>query len=276
MKRFGLLLVILLMAVVCPPAHAADKDKGLFITPLRQFITVEPSKSQTATLTVGNFTQSPITVTMSFEQFSVADYSYDYLFWQARDNWISFDAPQFELQPGKSRAVTYTIAPPISAMPGGHYFTIFATTSLNGRDLVRAASVVYATASGQLTKTAELTGSTIPRVSFGGDIPYSLTVKDTGNTHYATYTSGRLQGLMYDGKGQTTTNLLLPGTARTLAGSIPSPILPGIYHATFGFTTDTNTAIEQTRSIVFIPPWAIVLPIGIAWLTLILLRRRKQ
>jgi hypothetical protein len=52
-------------------------------------------------------------------------------------------------------------------------------------------------------------------------------------------------------------HLLMPGKVRNLKDSIPSPIFPGIYQATYGYKTEGGWVIQESRWIVFIPPWSI-------------------
>ena len=279
MRRAGVLALGILLAMCCAlPARAEDpKNKGLFITPLRTYISVEPSHTQSGTFTLANNTNSPMSVALSVGQFSVADYSYDYQFTQTRDDWVKVSQAQLDLQPGKSQALAFTVTPPAKATPGGHYFTIFATAQLQGNaSQVRAATVLYVTVEGALIKSSAINRTTIPFFSFGTDIDFSLDVKNTGNTHFFTYTSGKLAGLSANSDAPETTNLLLPGTSRIIASTIRAPLLPGIYKATFGYRTDDNQQMQRTSYVLYIPPWSLLIPIGAAWFVYALRQYRKR
>lgn len=279
MRRAGVLALGILLAMCCAlPARAEDpKNKGLFITPLRTYISVEPSHTQSGAFTLANNTNSPMSVALSVGQFSVVDYSYDYQFTQTRDDWVKVSQAQLDLQPGKSQALAFTVTPPAKATPGGHYFTIFATAQLQGNaSQVRAATVLYVTVEGALIKSSAINRTTIPFFSFGTDIDFSLDVKNTGNTHFFTYTSGKLAGLSANSDAPETTNLLLPGTSRIIASTIRAPLLPGIYKATFGYRTDDNQQMQRSSYVLYIPPWSLLIPIGAAWFVYALRQYRKR
>lgn len=280
LRRVGLLL--LAASLLVPHAtYAANtsspQNKGLFITPLRSFVSVQPGKTAGGTFTIANITNAPITVTLSVEQFSVADYTYDYQFTQTRDDWVRLSQTEVALQPNQNQKLSFTTSPPATTTPGGHYFTIFATTRLQKNDTseVRAATVLYATVEGAITTSSKINSASIPAFSFGGDISFSLNVKDTGNTHFFAYTSGRLEGFSARPNGPEATNLLLPNASRIIGSTIPAPILPGIYKAVFGYRTDTDQTVQRASYIVYIPPWSALLPIGLAWL-IFAVRRRKR
>jgi len=264
------------------PVYAAEspaKNRGLFITPLRTYLTLEPGKTQAGSLTVANLTDQPMLVTMSVQQFSVADYSYQYEFAPNKDDWISFAAPQLQLAPNKSATVAYQISPPPSVTPGGHYFSLLATASQQQgvvKSHVQAASILYATVNGPLNRSVQVVSRQVPRVVFGSEMTFWLTAKDTGNTHIFAYTSGQLQGLSTRGKGATVTNMLLPGKVRTLSSTIPSPWLPGLYQATYGFTTDGGQTVHFSRRILYLPPWSVLLLGGVGWVGWLLWRRRHH
>ncbi len=282
LRRFFLLLVAL--SFLCSPvvAHAnsaaAPKNKGLFITPLRSYISVQPRKTASGTFTIANITDAPITVTLSVEQFSVADYTYDYQFTQTHEDWVKLSQTQAALQPGKSQNLNFTLAPPTNAIPGGHYFTIFAAAHLqkNNASEVRAATVLYVTVEGAIRKASSVNSTHIPFFAFGSDIAFSLDVKNTGNTHFFAYTSGKLEGLLAQSSRQEVTDLLLPGTSRIIGSSIPAPLLPGVYKAVFGYRTDDNQTIQRSAYVVYVPPWAILIPIGVVWLIFAERRYRRS
>jgi hypothetical protein len=273
---------MLAVAALWVPTSYADtqpKNKGLFITPIREYVEVTAGQSKSGIMTIANITDNPIIVTLSVEQFSVADYTYDYTFSEVKEDWVKFQSTQVTLQPNKSQNVAYTITVPASATPGGHYFTLFATASLGKGTVtstVRAATVLYVTVDGQLRRTSTIEKETIPWISFGGDIPFTLDVRNTGNTHFFTYVSGRLGGIFVKQDNKEETHILLPGTVRTIGSSIAAPLLPGVYPATYGYKTDDGQQVNKTKYVVYLPPWTVAIPIGGSWLAVVLLRRHRN
>jgi len=49
----------------------------------------------------------------------------------------------------------------------------------------------------------------------------------------------------------------MPNAVRRVSDTISSPILPGIYKATYGYKTDAGTTVMKSGYILFIPPWFI-------------------
>lgn len=278
-----LLAGLLAVSVLAVPVHAAPadepKNKGLFVTPVREYIAAPPGAAQQKSLTLANNTAAPITVDLSVGQFTVADYSYDFTFQDTADDWVKLSTTQVELQPGKSTSVSYTVSPPSNAPPGGHYFTVFASATLQSGGVpskVRAATTVYVTVEGDLKITSTVQKLALPRVVFGGDIGFSLDVKDTGNTHFFVYVAGELHGLTASGKGPEATHLLMPGTVRTIGSTIPAPLLPGVYTAQVGYTTDSGDAVQRSQKIIYIPPWSLFLLAGLVWIAVVAVQRYKR
>ena len=276
-RRAGLFLLGALLLLPLRVGAEDHKNKGLFITPLRAYPVVSPGKQANGTFTVANITEESTVIDLSIEQFSVTDYTYDYQFNHTQKDWLRLNKTQLKLQPNKSETLTYAITPPSDVTPGGHYFTIFATTQpQHSTNKVRAAIVLYITVDGEIRKTSQVDQHSILPVSLGSDLSFSLNVKNTGNTHFFTYTTGELQGLSAKSERRETTNLLLPGKPRVLNGTIPAPLLPGVYRAVYGYRTDDGQQIKREAFIWYIPPWSVLIPAGVAWLFLAIRRRRKR
>lgn len=257
----SLLIGLLLLGSSTVPTEAATAhDKGLAISPLRNYLKVDAGGAKTGFFQVANLTSKPITVNLSVKQFSVTDYTYSYIFRDPKRNWIRLDETQVQLQPSKNQRITYSVAPPAGTAPGGQYFTLFASADLSSAGIsgtVQAATLLYITVNGNVVQSGHTESSSIRRWNFGSEIPYGITVRNTGNIHYFVFTSGRLHGLSAKGQDQSATHLLMPDTARRMKGSIDSPVLPGVYKADYGYTTDSGTAGMRSEYILFTPPWSI-------------------
>lgn len=242
-------------------------------------MSIAAGQTQTRAVTVANLTEKPMSVSLSVEQFSVADYTYRYHFSPSKHDWIHLDQTMLQLQPGKSARVPYTIAIPAGAAPGGHYFTILANTQLQSGSVtstVQAATVLYTTVQGNLVESNTVIGSHMPWISFGKALSFTLDVKDTGNTHFFVYVSGQLHGLSAQPSPTEATHLLLPGAIRTVGSSIAPPLLPGVYKATYGYRTESNQTVTRSRYVLFVPPWSLAIPIGLGWIGVIVWRHSRK
>jgi hypothetical protein len=261
-----LLAVTLLGTVFALPAtvHAAEatKERGLLISPIRSYEALDAGDTKTRSVTVANMTNKPIVVTMSLEQFSVADYVYDYRFSQPKNNYVRLVENRIELKPFESHAVPYVIDLPATAAPGGEYYTFFASATLGSGTLngtVRAASLLYLTVNGDLIQTGDVVKSSIPWVIFTPQIPYTIDIKNTGNVHYFANFTGSVAGAFYNSSPTGTSQLLMPKTTRRITGTVTSPLLPGVYKLNFGYTTDSGAKVSRSQYFLFLPPWFLVL-----------------
>lgn len=262
MKR--IITVLIFASLMLVPLHTSAQtpptdNKGLLITPLREQINLNAGMSKTLSLTVANRTNEPLDVRLFDKQFSVANYTYDYKFHIPQPDLVSIGKSAVQLKPGESQKIPYTIAVPKDASPGGQYYTLFASATLTGGEnvTIQAASLLYVTVNGELYKTTELQSAVVQRVAFGNKINYKLAAKNTGNVHYFVYVSGELSGPSAKPAEPPTTHLLMPNTIRNLDGAISSPVLPGIYQATYGYKTDSGQETLRTSYVFYIPPWSI-------------------
>lgn len=289
MRRFILALTTLslILGIISPAAGAVTpaatattpKNKGLYISPVRSYLSLNAGESATRAFTVANLTESPMTVTAHIEQFSVADYSYNYQFDEVDNNWVQLVENVVTLQPYEAHEITYRVTLPPTAAPGGQYYTLYASsTSQNGAQTstVQAATLLYLTINGTLTRTSHVVNRSLPRVVFTPQISYSLDVKNTGNIHYFAYIATRVDGLFYHNAPNGVSQLLMPGTTRTIENTIASPLLPGIYKLSYSYTPDQGSKITGLQYFLFLPPWSIALLIIVLAILIHFLSRRYK
>lgn len=262
-SRIFIVLAVSSLMLFSSSVHAQDEARGITISPVRQEMTVEPGKVSTGSFIVGNTTDEPIKVNLSVEQFSVADYTYDYEFRAPPSNdWVKMRQPQIEIAPNRTQKISFDVAVPAKSPPGGYYFSLFASTTIDGPGLpgtVRAASLLYMKVEGELVRTSVMENGSIPFWVTGGQVPYKFDVKNTGNVHFSAYFYGQLETLFGPLPETGTSHLLMPGATRTIEGSIPSPIFPGIYKMTYGYRVDFADIItSKSGYIIFIPPWSVI------------------
>lgn len=281
----ALLTLGLLLGVVSPVANATTtlpqpKNKGLYISPLRTYLTLSAGESATRAFTVANLTDQPITVTAHIEQFSVADYTYDYTFQRVDNDWVTLNETSVSLQPNESHALAYRITLPKNAAPGGHYYTLYASSTVesgSSKSIVQAATLLYLTVGGELTRTSAIMHRSLPSIVVTPQITYSLDVRNTGNTHYFAYFAATVDGLFYHNAPNGNSQLLMPDTTRRIENTISSPLIPGIYKLGYTYTPDQGSTITGSQYFLFLPPWSIaLLIILLAVLAHYLTRRYKR
>jgi hypothetical protein len=258
---FCLSLAAALLAV--QPARAATStEKGLAITPAKQYLATDAGTAVNSSVNIANLTDKPIVVNLYVKQFSVTDYVYDYRFDNPDNNWVKLGQTQVSLKARSSQKIKYTIDPAQGSSPGGYYYTIFASSKLSRAGVnatVQATNLVYLIVRGTLVKTANLESASVKTLVFGSHVPYRLAVRNTGNVHYFAFTYGELHSALGGNSMPSTTHLLMPDTVRDISGQLKSPTLPGVYKVTYGFKTDSGVSDNRSQYIVYIPIWSIVL-----------------
>jgi hypothetical protein len=286
MWRVALFLLCLSLTIasgLTTPVHAVTtspetvKNKGLYITPLRSYVSLNANEEVTRALTVANLTDKQITVKLSVEEFSVTDYTYDYRFGEPDKDWLRFVKNELVLKPYQSYDAAYRISIPRGGAPGGYYYTLFASADLSpekSEGTVRAASLVYLTVNGAVRRTATLNESNSPFLILSPQIPYSVDLKNTGNIHYFAYFSATVDGLFYHNEPNGTSQLLMPGTSRKIKNTISSPFIPGIYKLTYGYAPDQADPVKLSHYILVLPPWFIAFSLVIIYTAFRLWRKR--
>lgn len=246
-----------------PIVSAADMDnKGLSLSPVRQELSVSQGKDSFGSVEVANLTDKPMTINLSIKEFSVVDFTYDFKFNEPKSQWIKLDRQSVVLQPGKKERIRFTLTAPTTLPPGGHYYALFASTDMSTPTFKQTAQVVsqfFIKADGKLIRSGSIENGKVPFLNMGSSILYQFDAENTGNIHYSASVFGRLESLIGKLPESDTSHALMPGTKRTVGGSVSSPLLPGVYKLTYGYKTDANSIISsKSEYILFIPPWSII------------------
>jgi len=266
---------------ITPVTHATEptqRNRGLYISPIRNYLALDAGTEVTRAYTVANLTDKPITVTTHVEQFSVADYSYDLSFDAPKNDWVKLHETSFALKPYESHQVPYRVAVPDSAAAGGHYYTLYASSKQESEGFdstVQAASLLYLTINGDLKRSSKIVEQKLPLIVLSPQINYEVDVKNTGNIHYFAYFASQVSGLFYHNAPNGTSQLLMPDKIRRVQNSITSPLIPGIYQLSYTYTPDKGKPTSVSQYIIFLPPWFLAF-LGLAVIFLILKLRKKK
>lgn len=265
-----IIVVSIIMALLALNVGAVEfKIKGLAISPTRQNITATSDHLANGTFEVANASVKPLTINLSVKQFTATNYTYDYLFSDPQEDWIKLGQTQIKLQPGEKMKIKFTTNVPSTAKPGGHYFAFFASSDITDtgvRQTTKVVSLLYMKVTGDIVQTGAIEDGSSPFLVMGSEIPYKFNAKNTGNIDFSAFFFGQLDGLL-NKVGQTgTSHVVLPGTVRTIDGSVPAPLLPGVYRLTYGYKTDFDQqATTKTAYVLYIPPWSGVVMILLAY-----------
>ena len=262
MKYRILVIIVSFSMIFLPVAVRAEgvKTTGMTVTPVRQEISVAAGKSTPESFMVANQTDKPMKVSFFIKQFSATNFTYDYVFHPAGNDWLRLGTAQVELKPKESRKISYSFNVPKDAKPGGNYYMIFASTDIIGPGLpatVQATISLFLTVEGKLVRTGTIENPSIPWLVTGTDIPYKFNARNTGNVYYSAYLYGQVAGLFGKQPAVGVGHVLMPQVARTISGSVPAPVIPGVYKVTYGYKTDFGTATTQSAYVLFLPIWSV-------------------
>ncbi|MGB4762874.1 MAG: hypothetical protein WBP12_05985 [Candidatus Saccharimonas sp.] len=280
MKRVGLYIACLVATCILLTPHtlaAEPTNNGLLISPPRHNVTVAAAKSISQEFTVANYTNQPLEIILSVQEFTVANLSYEYQIRDAEKPWIHIEQTDLKLESGDSQSLKFSVSPPKNAAPGGKYYLIVASATAKNGDLIstiQVAAPVYITVDGQLNHTSKLENNHgIERLVVLGDrIPFHLDITNTGNIHYLVSVSGKLTGLFVGDNSTSTQHILLPDTTRRFDSSIPVPLLPGIYRATYGYSSEATGNVLVQAWVIYLPPWSIVAVALLVWVAIVSIR----
>lgn len=279
------ILCVGLMLFSSSDASAAPANlKGLTLSPIKNEFEISPGTLQSGTLLVTNLTDKLMTVNFSAEEFSVINQQYDYAF-TAESNiakWVHFDMTLLTLQPGESKKVSYDVAVPLSAEPGGRYISLFASSETKSTDsgvssMQRVASLLYFTVSGKVSRVGNLVSLTAPSV-IGDKINWSAVIQNTGSTHFRSRYNVTVNDLFDFGLSVAMSGdaLILPGTVRLLNDNIITPDAPGVYRAVFVIGLGDSPAKVETRYILYAPVWFNCLILAICFLLIFVFIKKHK
>ena len=260
-RVFSVLIISLLVATTYSSSVFAA-NKGLAISPDRQEIEVKAGTSTKGSFWVENKSKNPITVNLYVQKFSAVDYSYELRIRKSDVNWIRFKTPRLQLMPGKGAKASFVVDVPKVASPGGYYFALTAYANFGGDSIKLTGEVIsqlYLSIDGNLIRNGTIQSPKVPFVVFDKELSYTYDVRNSGNTHLVATFYGNLSGLFVDQSKNRVTHVLLPGTIRSLGGSVAMPFLPGLYNFSYGYSSESlPNAHERTSYIMYIPPWSIM------------------
>jgi len=283
----GLVLVLLFTVFSFDPVSAINPNLGLTLSPLRSEYNIAPGTSQNGVLTVVNKSDQPMEVSLTSEEFRVINQQYDYAF-NADSNlseWIKFNTGQVSLSPGATKTITYTLAVPLSAEPGGRYISLFAsndTESTNGgiSSRQRIASLIYLTVTGDVTREGHLLSLNSPLI-IGTSGSWSAVLQNTGSTHFRSRYNIETKTI-FGGQVSSTTGeaLILPGTVRSLSGDLQLPRYPGVYKLIYTIGLGDTPAVTVTKYEIYLPivTFAILgaIVVSVVLLTIFIRSRRHK
>lgn len=274
-------VILLTLSLTVNAQSVEPTHSGLAIAPTTQDITVKSGESSRKSIEVANYSDKQLIVTLQAKEFTTTDYSYDVSFSNPTNDWVRFEQNRIVLEAGQEKIVPVTIDVPQDVAPKSYYFAVFASAdmpSVGFKQMAQVVSLLMTKVEGEWIQTGVIDADRVSFWNLDSKIRYRFDAENTGNIHYSIVVFGQIENLFGGaGKQQGAGHMLIPGAKRAIEGSVASPILPGLYKLTYGYTLGSGSAItSKTVLIVFIPPWAIILCIMLVVFGIKIWRSRRQ
>jgi len=223
----GFLLIVLATLLIAPSIGQAVT----VMPPILEDINLNPGESFKGSFKIRNETDSAHTYYLNAQNIAAVGEEGESTIFSEEESqidlssWIQFEMPQLVLNVGETADVNFTINPPIDAEPGGHYASIFtSTTPTTGEQIglgEKTGVILLVTVSGDIRERAELveysisSGKTLynrPPVEF------LVRIKNFGNVHFKP-------------KGEIAMNGWLGEKAKISANPVGGNVLPNSIRA---------------------------------------------
>lgn len=273
--RLAAVLLMVVGVMLAPQAAAAEKFKGINLSPLSADFDLKNGETKSGTLKVSNTTDDVMTVDMSVQGYTIQDDNYGAPRYvesahSQMASWIKLDADKFTLRTDEARTVKYTITAPANPPAGTQYAMIFASTEFNSSNKESGISSINQI--GLRVRANMIDGKTINKVNvtdkqinaFQPDSPLKarFAIKNEGNVgatvKYRMRVTSALGGKeVYKGQEMESGEDVYPGTTKRY--SIESDKL-GIGFYNVEMTVDLNGKTETFKQLVCsVPIWIFIL-----------------
>lgn len=265
--------------------------ESILLSPSFKRYSLDAGETKQDSFDVVNSGQSAFSFVVYARPYSVSNVSYEPDFVTGSKNadaykWVQFDQPSYEIKPGQTVEVKYTLRVPANATPGGHYGVLFAETqptgTTEGTAIVRkkrVGSILYATVKGNVTTSGKQIGVDVPFFQFSAPLKIRNTVDNAGNTDFTVSSSVRVSDVLGTLKYKSDKEVaVLPGQPREINNDWQNPAWIGLYKV-----EQVSKFLDSTKSssnyVLIVPAWVyltlVVLIVG-RLLYALQTRRRKK
>lgn len=295
----GLITGLLVGLVPFGSASAVQDTTGvtesILLTPTQKRYEIAAGQTKRDSFKVVNDGQSAYTFVVYARPYFVTDESYRPVFETPTADqkvtnadaykWVQFDQPSYQIQPGQTIDVNYTVRIPANASPGGHYGVLFAETqpeqAAGGnsvRRTKRVGSILYTTVDGQVTTSGAIKSTSIPFFQFKPPLTASQRISSDGNTDITVTTKASVSDVFGAVKYKNERAVaVLPSTTRNIETSWEKASWIGLYKVTLE-TSFLDTKSTESRYVLLVPVWVYLVLVGLIIARIgygVVLRRKK-
>lgn len=273
----GLVTGLLFASAFSSNVSAAETVDGGRITmsPVKQDYVLDAGSIKEDSFSILNDGDVAYTFSVYARPYSVKTTGYEADFTTNASNadvyqWVQFDKSQYDIKPGETIKVPFTIRVPSNATPGGHYGVLFAETSASTEDTgnaiarkKRVGELLYVTVKGTFSTGGNVQDPKIPFFQTRPPLRTSQLVKNTGNSHFTTTTVLAVSDVFGNQKyAEKRDYTVLPGTTRKIEMQWTNSPWFGLYKV------DVNTKyLKKTTSdsgyVLLAPVWIYLVVVGL-------------
>jgi len=287
----GLFIALFAVVTVAPvnAAETTDERESIALSPVNKRYEINAGEAREDKFTVINDGNIAFDFVVYTRPYSVTNEKYDPSFTETQGNadaykWVSFDQARYQLEPGKSIEIPYTMRVPSNAAPGGHFGVVFVETQPKdgGQSAVvrkkRVGMILYATVNGTYQIGGEKLGTSIPFLQHRSPLSATTRVKNTGNADFVVTSTLTVKDIFGNAKHQQKKeNAVLPSTTRAIPLEWTNSPWFGLFNVE---VTSQFLDKKQTDSglVLLVPRWllAVIALVVIGAVIYGIARRRKK
>ncbi len=295
MRLFAAVFAVMGLLTITPTTFAAEPastdEENILLSPTKKRYEMATGESKQDSMKVVNDGSSPISFIVYARPYSVRNENYDPNYDSNAKNadaykWVQFDKGSFDLAPGESVDIGFTVRVPQNATPGGHYGVLFAETQVltqpGGTSIVqkkRVGSILYVTVKGDVKLSGDFVGETVPFFQTKAPVLINQRVANKGNTDFVVTSTVSVSDIFGGVKFKNQKeSAVLPETTRAIDNSWANPAWIGLYRVEQSVAF-LDTTKSTTNYVLLIPIWVYLttaLLIGARVLYAVAHRKRKK
>jgi hypothetical protein len=221
-------VALVLFASISVSAADSDVTERITLSPSSTTLKLDAGETSRGVMKITNDGGVPYGFSVYARPYGVSNELYEPNFTSQQSNagvykWVQFDQTKYQIKPGETIEVQYTLRVPADAAPGGHYGVLFAETDERGLEGTgvarkkRIGNLLYVTVNGSYKTSGTFKEFILPFWQTDAPVISSARVENTGNVDFRAKISTTAKNVF----GQTKYSyigdpIVLPDTTRLM------------------------------------------------------------
>jgi hypothetical protein len=262
-----MVFISLAMTMSVAAVEAEEPKERITLSPSSTELKIDAGDTTSGTMKVINDGDIAYGFSVYARPYGVTNEQYDPDFTNQESNagvykWVQFDQTKYQIQPGETIEINYTLRVPADAAPGGHYGVLFAETDERGLEGTgvarkkRVGNLLYVTVNGTYKTSGVFKEFILPFWQTKSPVVSSARVENTGNVDFRAKVSTVARDIFGRTKYKYVGDpIVLPGTTRLLEMKWSDAPNFGIFNV-----TQTVSFLDQQQQhqgyVLIAPRWA--------------------